>query len=1222
MALKDGIIAYYKLNEASWGGAGTILDSGPGLLHANPASGTSDASGLISRGGKINSVAPTFLVPSNALFDTSYQSWQLWFKPDNSGDVVLSATLMNHKFHRINSVIHIADISGISASLRIGGSDYTITTGVISLPKSSWHHVVMTYDGSNIRLYVDNVAYGPTAIVGVLDAMSWEVDMMTPNGTCYPIYSDEFVVWNRAISALEVSQLYNSGAGLEINMASTDTLYYVGVDGDSGWNNANGWSLSSGDVGGAGVPTITNKVIFDANSPDCTLDIAASCADFDSTGFTNQIIHDGYDISVYGNAIISEGTSDLDGDFIMKGSGKTLARPIDMGMPAVIANIVIDNGSNIGLSTAIRFQDFTIINGGQFHTNNYWTYATGGISIDGDIYYGSSQVQFNGDFTIETAGQGYIKTGTGKWYAFSDDKIIDFKDEVVYNFTIESQAINLKSTSSNYFRVTNIFEIIGNTYNRKIYFKSGHKFRAAYIIMDGLGFLIWLYPAAEASSSWFLKVDDPLNSVSGVKVSYSDASDGETIHASDPSNVNVGNNINWNFNPIYTSSSDAIPEESTSFGSGLAAHAGSSDATPDNAETSGFGNKHGLYSSDSNASPFPARCFGYRLWPNKKGYGNCAPSSPQSAGVGINTPFITPFYSVGQNVTDHKTGSPTAYIKDSIIYFSISQTADNMGAGDKITLYDNSIVFLRYKLTDNTWVVGNHFGRPVADLANQVVNSIKHCFASLDTAIGSSGGVPYASGISNASFLGSTNLITMNARVYIFLYRDPQAPDVTPIVMAGFTTNPWLKFMVIAPGINTDPDVMYLDRASILSNKIQHPINAIPNTGWVMSVDSETAIYVEDEHIELYGLEVAGECNQGIWFKGVSTVPNNLNARIAYSIIHNTGNYGVRSTKTVGQLANFSIWSNIFYDQKTASVYAEGCARADAACNTIFKTNDTVVGIKVNAAVTFFGMEYTTILGNGGFSLDIINNCPNPMYFNFNRGETADFDPTSSFNRTCKRISTSYDAIFKDPDNRNFNLNDDSELKYAGVWDRDVYWFEFPEVRNPDMSGTNRYEPYISIGALEIRLNVIFNGTGIVRAYQDNLKYENLQYFLSLLDGSRYIRPASAIRNENDKLEFCRSSVIIMKLIPKFITIDKPVTILYRLTAYYDPFTSSLVMPKPNADMFRLLLKLCGDKQYIFMYDEQALILSIGIYPSFEHGLAGNKSVINSIKFGGSAVIA
>src|SRR3989339_1770310 len=62
-------------------------------------------------------------------------------------------------------------------------------------------------------------------------------------------------------------------------------------------------------------------------------------------------------------------------------------------------------------------------------------------------------------------------------------------------------------------------------------------------------------------------------------------------------------------------------------------------------------------------------------------------------------------YSVGQNTTDHKTGSPTITLSGGIATFSVAQTATNMGVGDQVTYNASSIAYISSKISTTQWRV-------------------------------------------------------------------------------------------------------------------------------------------------------------------------------------------------------------------------------------------------------------------------------------------------------------------------------------------------------------------------------------------------------------------------------------------------------------------------------------------------------------------------------------
>src|SRR3989339_1134395 len=151
-------------------------------------------------------------------------------------------------------------------------------------------------------------------------------------------------------------------------------------------------------------------------------------------------------------------------------------------------------------------------------------------------------------------------------------------------------------------------------------------------------------------------------------------------------------------------------------------------------------------------------------------------------------------YSVGQNTTDHKTGSPTITITNGVAEFSVAQTATNMGVGDQVTYNTSSIAYIFSKISPTQWTVMTATGATPADVTGQTVNSIAHAFSSLSTAFPTSGG-----GALNATHLNLSpgyNLVTGNYQLDIACYYDTgpcvNNPDIVYVVTGGI--NNYLRF--------------------------------------------------------------------------------------------------------------------------------------------------------------------------------------------------------------------------------------------------------------------------------------------------------------------------------------------------------------------------------------------------------------------------------------------
>jgi hypothetical protein len=93
---------------------------------------------------------------------------------------------------------------------RLINSNASFANGV-TLAANSWSHVVATYDGTNMRLYVNGTLVATTAsaltLANTTDALL--VNGLAANGTAGLM--DEAAVYSSALSAQQVTEHYNAG---------------------------------------------------------------------------------------------------------------------------------------------------------------------------------------------------------------------------------------------------------------------------------------------------------------------------------------------------------------------------------------------------------------------------------------------------------------------------------------------------------------------------------------------------------------------------------------------------------------------------------------------------------------------------------------------------------------------------------------------------------------------------------------------------------------------------------------------------------------------------------------------------------------------------------------------------------------------------------------------------------------------------------------------------
>lgn len=187
-------------------------------------------------------------------FDTSTQwSMSFWVKVNNYA-------AQRCVYSKVDTS---GNVYGFSIQITTGGKIFLQTrvpgglqghTGNITVPTNTWFHLVVTYTGANnltgFRIYVDDVV-DTTPISASLPASfhghTGQIAMFGLRGlTAFPFVGniDEVTFWDKALSAAEVTELYNAGVPFapQAHSASANLLHY--------------WPMGDGD----GYPTILDNI--------------------------------------------------------------------------------------------------------------------------------------------------------------------------------------------------------------------------------------------------------------------------------------------------------------------------------------------------------------------------------------------------------------------------------------------------------------------------------------------------------------------------------------------------------------------------------------------------------------------------------------------------------------------------------------------------------------------------------------------------------------------------------------------------------------------------------------------------------------------------------------------------------------------------------------------------------------------------------------------------
>ena len=217
----------YHANDAG------VIDtvSGQGYF---PTGGVVTVSGKLGNGLKFDGSSGYLTIPdTNLPAGTGQESVSFWFKA--SAKSSLYTPLYNYgtsNFGEEFAIYLTDDYYGSNPDyLRLcvdpygGGACYQST----SLLNNSWYHVVATYDGQHLSIYVNGTLRNQVSYTTLNIVKSGQATIGGEGGSYINGAIDELSVWNRALSPSDVTSLYNSGNGTSLvgNESGLISLFHL-----------------------------------------------------------------------------------------------------------------------------------------------------------------------------------------------------------------------------------------------------------------------------------------------------------------------------------------------------------------------------------------------------------------------------------------------------------------------------------------------------------------------------------------------------------------------------------------------------------------------------------------------------------------------------------------------------------------------------------------------------------------------------------------------------------------------------------------------------------------------------------------------------------------------------------------------------------------------------------------------------------------------------------
>lgn len=304
-----GLTSYYSLNESA-GDAIDIVGGNTGTVEGV----TQGVEGKLSNSYEFDGVGNRVVTNWSGILGTAARSISLWFKTGSSSSQHMVGWGSDNGAE--TGKVFRVYISDGSVSLAVYGGYTKRGSGC---DDNNWHHLVVTMEqGDNLNdilMYVDGAvvseiegANNPAIDTSNSIPVTFGENVQSTASNFFEGNLDEIGFWDRALSATEVSELYNSGSGLSQssfgNAFLTDLVSHYALDEVAGSANAiDELGTNHGIINGAQITTGYANGAYQFDGVDDYIDLGTDInvnhttpwtirvwAYFDEIGSANHIL--------------------------------------------------------------------------------------------------------------------------------------------------------------------------------------------------------------------------------------------------------------------------------------------------------------------------------------------------------------------------------------------------------------------------------------------------------------------------------------------------------------------------------------------------------------------------------------------------------------------------------------------------------------------------------------------------------------------------------------------------------------------------------------------------------------------------------------------------------------------------------------------------------------------------------------------------------------------
>lgn len=204
------------------------LDSGANDISGNANDGTPNnmtwGLGRVGDCGVFDGANSKIYLPNNAGLKPTNFSIACWYKGTESGTLMQNWNLTSSKYYGFILDIYLTHLPRLVVAKGTGttaGTDYTAADAITTVHDGKWHWIVGTFDGSEIKIYVDGKLEATTAFANTVAYAATQYPMIGVREDAVASYStyltgsvDEVILRATAWSAQDIRRIYAWSKGM------------------------------------------------------------------------------------------------------------------------------------------------------------------------------------------------------------------------------------------------------------------------------------------------------------------------------------------------------------------------------------------------------------------------------------------------------------------------------------------------------------------------------------------------------------------------------------------------------------------------------------------------------------------------------------------------------------------------------------------------------------------------------------------------------------------------------------------------------------------------------------------------------------------------------------------------------------------------------------------------------------------------------------------------